>query len=119
MWSLDYVQVPMEPTNESKEVRSQNNSPMKATPLHNHRLTKQINISIDSSSTLMKSGSESSLSEDGNNKKIESSCKEWRSEQQDEKETCSDEEQHAPPVPVRRRRSRIHGGFRKSEGVQV
>lgn len=74
----------------------------------------------------MKSGSESSLSEENTRRTSierqisnESSTKEWRSEQQDEKETCSDtEESSMPPVaPVRRRRSRVHGGFiRKSEG---
>lgn len=46
----------------------------------------------------------------------EGSPKEWQREQQDEKETCSDGEDSTPPVPpVRRRRSRVHGGFR-SEG---
>ncbi|XP_074038577.1 WD repeat and FYVE domain-containing protein 3-like isoform X1 [Leptinotarsa decemlineata] len=74
-------------------------------------------------SSLMKSGSESSLSEENvkssvdRQKSNDSSTKEWRSEQQDEKETCSDTEECAPPVaPARRRRSRVHGGFRKSEG---
>lgn len=49
----------------------------------------------------------------------EGSPKEWQREQQDEKETCSDGEDSTPPVPpVRRRRSRVHGGFR-SEGKCV
>lgn len=49
----------------------------------------------------------------------EGSPKEWQREQQDEKETCSDGEDSTPPVPpVRRRRSRVHGGFR-SEGKGV
>ncbi|XP_018577977.1 WD repeat and FYVE domain-containing protein 3 [Anoplophora glabripennis] len=136
MWSIDYVQVPDEDsTNTSiqkspieskspKSPKSSNESTVKAAPIH-HRLVKQINVSSDSSGLcLMKSGSESSLSEDNTRRSSvdrqrsdESSSKEWRSEQQDEKETCSDTEETAPPVaPVRRRRSRIHVSFRKSEG---
>ncbi|XP_074035631.1 uncharacterized protein isoform X1 [Leptinotarsa decemlineata] len=55
-------------------------------------------------SSLMKSGSESSLSEENVKSSVDrqksnySSTKEWRSEQQDEKETCSDTEECAPPV---------------------
>jgi hypothetical protein len=118
MWSIDYVQVPDETSTQREEIK-QHQSPVRPNPIH-HRLVKQINVSNDSSLSLMKSGSESSLSEDNNTRPAldqrESSCKEWRSEQQNEKETCSDTEDPAPPVPVRRRRSRVHGGFRKSEG---
>ncbi|XP_044260057.1 WD repeat and FYVE domain-containing protein 3 isoform X2 [Tribolium madens] len=116
MWSIEYVQVPDE-TNTNVEPKHQ--SPAKPTPIH-HRLVKQINVSNDSSLSLMKSGSESSLSEDNNPRRPsidrQASSKEWRSEQQNEKETCSDTEEASPPIPVRRRRSRVHGGFRKSEG---
>lgn len=112
MWSIDYVQTPDNTAKESKD-KVQNQSPLRHAPIH-HRLVKQINVSNDSGS-FMKSGSESSLSEDANTKS-ETSCKEWRNEQQNEKETCSDTEDVSPPVPVRRRRSRVHGGFRKSEG---
>jgi hypothetical protein len=119
MWSIDYVQVPDETSTQREEIK-QHQSPVRPNPIH-HRLVKQINVSNDSSLSLMKSGSESSLSEDNNTRPAldqrESSCKEWRSEQQNEKETCSDTEDPAPPVPVRRRRSRVHGGFRKSEGT--
>nr|XP_008195320.1 PREDICTED: WD repeat and FYVE domain-containing protein 3 isoform X2 [Tribolium castaneum] len=116
MWSIEYVQVPDE-TNTNMEPKHQ--SPVRPTPIH-HRLVKQINVSNDSSLSLMKSGSESSLSEDNNTRRPsidrQASSKEWRSEQQNEKETCSDTEEPSPPIPVRRRRSRVHGGFRKSEG---
>ncbi|CAH0558995.1 unnamed protein product [Brassicogethes aeneus] len=121
MWSIDYVQVPDEDTKETKS-----NEPVKHAPIH-HRLIKQINISIESTG-LMKSGSESSLSEDNNHSRSPidkqrsdeiPSTKEWRSELQEEKETCSDTEEQVlvAPIPaVRRRRSRVHAGFRKSEG---
>ncbi|KAJ8966192.1 hypothetical protein NQ317_015412 [Molorchus minor] len=87
----------------------------------------QINVSNDSSGcSLMKSGSESSLSEDNTRSSLdkqrcdEGSSKEWRSEQQDEKDTCSDTEETLPPVaPARRRRSRVHVSFRKSEDTRV
>ncbi|XP_074041175.1 WD repeat and FYVE domain containing 3 bchs isoform X2 [Leptinotarsa decemlineata] len=132
MWSIDYVQVPEEeriittsckPVVESKSSKPCNEPATKPSPVH-HRLVKQINVSSTGSmSSLMKSGSESSLSEENvkssvdRQKSNDSSTKEWRSEQQDEKETCSDTEECAPPVaPARRRRSRVHGGFRKSEG---
>ncbi|KAG5870011.1 hypothetical protein JTB14_023053 [Gonioctena quinquepunctata] len=125
MWSIDYVQVPDETTNPTTTCKpiSETKSPKHCKPLH-HRLIKQINVSsIGSIGGLMKSGSESSLSEENMRSPVdrqrseESSSKEWRSEQQDEKETCSDIEECTPPlVPTRRRRSRVHGGFRKSEG---
>lgn len=136
MWSIDYVQVPDEDSTntsvqkspvESKSPKSpkpSNEPAVKTTPIH-HRLVKQINVSSDSTGLyLMKSGSESSLSEDNTRRSSvdrqrsnESSNKEWRSEQQDEKETCSDTEDITPPVaPARRRRSRVHVSFRKSEG---
>ncbi|KAF7272906.1 hypothetical protein GWI33_014343 [Rhynchophorus ferrugineus] len=130
MWSIDYVQVPIEtdqntPTekikSESKDLIT--NEPVRPSPSQ-HRLVKQIHVSHDSSGSLMKSGSESSLSEDLGQRNVvertksgESSSKEWQSEQQEEKETCSDgEEVVAPVAPTRRRRSRVHAGFRKSEG---
>lgn len=132
MWSIDYVQVPMEErdlpnlTKEEKETKCEKtNEPIvRPTPIH-HRLVKQINVSSDSSGSLIKSGSESSLSEDSNTRRGsvdrhrsgECSTKEWRNEQEEEKETCSDTEETLPPVAsIRRRRSRVHGGFRKSEG---
>lgn len=49
----------------------------------------------------------------------EGSSKEWHNEQQNEKEVCSDTEEtpaHPPIAAVRRRRSRVHCGLRKSEG---
>lgn len=128
MWSIDYVQVPREekemPTKETKSNEKQTEHVIKPTPIHN-RLVKQINVSNDSSGSLIKSGSESSLSEDcsirrnsiDRQRSGEKSSKEWRNEQQEEKETCSDNEEKIPQVPVRRRRSRVHGGFRKSEGI--
>ncbi|XP_044762510.1 WD repeat and FYVE domain-containing protein 3 [Coccinella septempunctata] len=127
MWCIDYVQVPNDDMNQIfkeslKEMRSLDNKPK---PI-NHKLVKQINVSNESSCcSLLKSGSESSLSEDNNSRKIpkivneEKTTKEWRNEQQNEKDTCSDTEEAtplSPPVPARRRRSRIHGGLRKSEG---
>ncbi|XP_050299394.1 WD repeat and FYVE domain-containing protein 3 [Anthonomus grandis grandis] len=125
MWSLDYVQVPIETCNPAKKdnnTKSNNNEPS---------LVKEKNTQQESGRNLMKSGSESSLAGDlGIKNKIEmvisceSSLKEWEREKQEEKETCSDGEEQsnnssspAPVAPVRRRRSRVHGGFR-SEGGQ-
>lgn len=125
MWSIDYVQVPMDEKDLALHLKREESLTPTKKPLALHsRLVKQINISNDSGSgtgssiSLMKSGSESSLSEDSAAKILkEGSPKEWRSEQEDEKETCSDsEEVKVPTAPVRRRRSRVHGGFRKSEG---
>lgn len=130
MWSIDYVQVPIDDAmafaaNSRPETpkRSETGKPL---AIHN-RLVKQINISVDSVGTLVKSGSESSLSEEGNLKggggerqaPSEISPKEWRSKLQNEKDTCSDNEEAVvvtPPVPPARRRSRVHSGIRKSEG---
>ncbi|XP_066149954.1 WD repeat and FYVE domain-containing protein 3 [Euwallacea fornicatus] len=137
MWSLDYVQVPIEDdqqkSTEILKLRTESESGVAdklsnetsiKTPVPHHRLVKQIHVSQESSRNLMKSGSESSLSGDAGPKtpKIEmiitceGSPKEWQREQQEEKETCSDGEE--PPVPpVRRRRSsRVHGGFRSEGG---
>lgn len=117
MWSIDYVQVPSEDqTNDTPPTPH-----TKPTPMH-HRLVKQVHISHDSAGSLMKSGSESSLSEDAavrvSIEKDGGSPKEWRKEQENEKEICSDveENQLPPPVAVRRRRSRVCVGLRKSEG---
>lgn len=118
MWSIDYVQVPSEDqTNEAPSA-----SLTKPTPIH-HRLVKQVHISHDSVGSLMKSGSESSLSEDAavrvSIEKEGGSPKEWRKEQENEKEVCSDVEENQLPPPVaavRRRRSRVCVGLRKSEG---
>lgn len=128
MWSIEYVQVPAEEKDGSYQTSKEETpkpaeAPAKPLSIHN-RLVKQVNISNDSAGSLIKSGSESSLSEDNTTtrgsidrqRSGESSSKEWRSEQQDEKETCSDTEESPPVVSVRRRRSRVHGGFRKSEG---
>ncbi|KAL1508880.1 hypothetical protein ABEB36_003702 [Hypothenemus hampei] len=129
MWSLDYVQVPIKDDQKSFKLidtipeKINNESTKPSSP--QHRLVKQINTSHDNGRNLMKSGSESSLSGDSTQKtKIEmvvtceGSPKEWQREQQEEKETCSDGEEPNPPIPpVRRRRSRVHGGFR-SEGGQ-
>ncbi|KAK9687952.1 FYVE zinc finger [Popillia japonica] len=131
MWSIEYVQVPAEerdgayqPVKEVKEEPAKPaDSATKPLSIHN-RLVKQVNISNESAGSLIKSGSESSLSEDNATRRSsvdrqrsgEGSSKEWRSEQQDEKETCSDTEDSPPVIAVRRRRSRVHGGFRKSEG---
>ncbi|XP_056639814.1 WD repeat and FYVE domain-containing protein 3 isoform X1 [Diorhabda sublineata] len=136
MWSIDYVQVPDEQSTNSINSKPpiEPKSPLSSklgesitrpSSIH-HRLVKQINVSsnssLGSSGNLLKSGSESSLSEDNTRNSIEKqmsneSSKEWRSGQQDEKDTCSDTEECLPPVaPARRRRSRVHAGFRKSEG---
>lgn len=132
MWSIDYVQVPIDEkdinitSKESKEGKWEkpNNTIIRPTPIH-HRLVKQINVSSESGGSLIKSGSESSLSEDSNarrasidrNRSGEGSTKEWRNEQEEEKETCSDTEESVTPVASsRRRRSRVQGNFRKSEG---
>ncbi|KAF5299222.1 hypothetical protein FQA39_LY02395 [Lamprigera yunnana] len=133
MWSIDYVQVPDEDEKEkinkeeAKPLTAENtktNKVIRPLPIHS-RLVKQINVSNDSiGSNLVKSGSESSLSEDSTvrrgsierQKSNEMSSKEWRSKQQDEKDTCSDSEEIIPPVPPIRRRSRIHASPRKSEG---
>ncbi|CAH1175861.1 unnamed protein product [Phaedon cochleariae] len=136
MWSIDYVQVPDEnsidkiastplenPPKSPNSPKPSNETVAKPSPIH-HRLVKQIHVlSTGSIGSLMKSGSESSLSEEGTRlnsvdrqKSDEGSSKEWRSELQDEKETCSDTEDCAPPVaPARRRKSRVQVGFRKSE----
>lgn len=110
MWSIDYVQVPSEGNETSTN---------KIAPIH-HRLVKQVHISNDSSGSLMKSGSESSLSEDTAAVRVSvESAKEWRKEQENEKEICSDIEENQLPPPVaavRRRRSRVAVGLRKSEG---
>lgn len=137
MWSIDYVQVPVDEKiancinqedNDEKNEKSPNNMLARPTPIH-HRLVKQINVSSDSGGSLIKSGSESSLSEDSNVRRGSlqrngsgegGSTKEWKNEQEDEKETCSDTEECVAPVPnARRRRSRVHATFRKSEGVNV
>lgn len=134
MWSIEYVQVPAEerdgayqPVKEVKEEPAKPaDSATKPLSIHN-RLVKQVNISNESAGSLIKSGSESSLSEDNATRRSsvdrqrsgEGSSKEWRSEQQDEKETCSDTEDSPPVIAVRRRRSRVHGGFRKSEGIYI
>lgn len=121
MWSIDYVQVPDENSSAETEKHPSKDTHQRPTPIH-HRLVKQINVSNDSAGSLMKSGSESSLSEDNSlakdKHKLEGSTKEWRNEQQNEKEVCSDTEEAPtpPPTAVRRRRSRVHAGLRKSEG---
>lgn len=129
MWSIDYVQVPIDDEcDDQQQVPSETTVRQeRPTPIH-HRLVKQVNVSSDSStggSLLIKSGSESSLSEDGRGVSIvdrelpPSACsKEWQRGQQNEKDTCSDgEEEITPPVPaVRRRRSRVSSAYRKSEG---
>lgn len=68
MWSIDYVQVPDEDistTPKSVEPKSPKpcNEVTKPTSIH-PRLVKQIHVSNDASVNLMKSGSESSLSEE-------------------------------------------------------
>lgn len=134
---MDYVQVPIDDdslNNSSKEdkpkatmtaSRNTNNSSessQRPTALHN-RLVKQINVSSDSSSGfLVKSGSESSLSEDTNTAADTISTKEWQREKQNEKDVCSDNEEASAPIPsssavIRRRRSRVNTVFRKSEGI--
>nr|CAI5836643.1 unnamed protein product [Callosobruchus analis] len=131
MWSIDYVQVPDDngtPKKQSIELKSpkspkspkpNNEIAVKQPSSAHYRLVKQIHISTEDGGSIMKSGSESSLSEDKSLDRYgEGSCKEWQNERQDEKETCSDTEESAPPVaPTRRRRSRMHPNFRKSEGT--
>lgn len=136
MWSIDYVQVPDEEEKDKEKILTnkeetkpttdqiKTNEIAKPLPIHS-RLVKQINVSNDSiGSGLIKSGSESSLSEDStvrrgsieHQRSGEISSKEWRTKQQEEKDTCSDTEEVTPPVPPVRRRSRIHASPRKSEG---
>lgn len=130
MWSIDYVQVPDDDSKDgfrSNPQTPKKNETAKPLPIYN-RLVKQINISNESiGSSLVKSGSESSLSEENTTKgsierqrPVEMSSKEWRSKQQDEKDICSDNEEvlaATPPIPPVRRRSRIHAAVRKSEGT--
>lgn len=138
---MDYVQVPIEddaaqqPQQLQKEttknteqttVATVAKNPTRPTPSALHgRLVKQIHVSSSgegAAGLLVKSGSESSLSEDSSQRRgsteCESSAKEWRSEQQDEKDVCSDNEDSTTPAlkdassqgdttVVRRRRSRV------------
>lgn len=135
MWSIDYVQVPDEQIINSKILSetSRTNSPKHAKPNNeafctsmttSRHLKKQSHVFNDEMKmSSLKSGSESSLTEDNlkafsnRQRSDDYSSKEWISEQQDEKETCSDTEECTPPVPpARRRKSRVQIGLRKSEG---
>lgn len=118
MWSIDYVQVPAEDSaiKVATPIEPRNRLPA--------RLMKQINVASQDLSvgspekSLKKSGSESSLSEEG--VLVEGgSAKEWVQGQHEEKETCSDDddERITPPTEVvLRRPSRVNPAFRKSEG---
>lgn len=138
MWSIDYVQVPDEqfnatkPIPDGKTVKSQkhskpnNDSFGQSAPSQRHLMKQTHVFNEDIRMASIKSGSESSLSEE-NLKSFSSrqrsddySNKEWINEQQDEKETCSDTEELVLPVaPARRRKSRVIMGLRKSEGRYI
>ncbi|KMR04720.1 wd repeat and fyve domain-containing protein 3 [Lasius niger] len=129
MWSMDYVQVPAEEEKpeevmaaekEKNEKQSTEENQTETTMKRVKELVKQMSISAEGSSILMKSGSESSLSETENAKEA--------SRLHEEKEECSDNESsngssnkpspqnnHASLV-VLRRKSRGNPMFRKSEG---
>lgn len=128
MWSMDYVQVPAE-DEKAEESDAKADVEAVSTNVKNdsentkkrvHDLVKQISMSTESSGMLVKSGSESSLSETENAKEA--------SRLHEEKEECSDNESsngssnkpihqsnHAATV-VLRRKSRCNPMFRKSEG---
>lgn len=135
MWSVDYVQVPDEQiaivksvseiknTHSPKHSKPNNETFNHSNPSQRHLMkqTHVFNEEIKMSS--LKSGSESSLSEDNlksfsnRQRSDDYSNKEWINEQQNEKETCSDTEECAPPIaPARRRKSRVQMSLRKSEG---
>lgn len=129
MWSIDYVQVPDEQSNITKSAAP---SPKHTKPNNEsfsgassqRLLMKQTHVFNDEMRlSSIKSGSESSLSEDNVKFSSRQKCddysnKEWINEQQNEKETCSDTEECASPVaPARRRKSRVNIGLRKSEGM--
>ncbi|XP_058804217.1 WD repeat and FYVE domain-containing protein 3 isoform X1 [Phymastichus coffea] len=127
MWSMDYVQVPAEEDkveevemnkNQNKEKCKEENK-KESTKKRVHELVKQMSISNESSGTMAKSGSESSLSEAENSKEA--------SRSHEEKEECSDNEssngsvnklspQSNASTVVLRRKSRGNPLFRKSEG---
>ncbi|XP_029662380.1 WD repeat and FYVE domain-containing protein 3 isoform X2 [Formica exsecta] len=129
MWSMDYVQVPAEEEKpeevtvvekEKNEKQSTEENQTETTMKRVQELVKQMSISAEGSGILMKSGSESSLSETENAKEA--------SRLHEEKEECSDNESsngssnkpspqnnHASLV-VLRRKSRGNPMFRKSEG---
>ncbi|XP_044743172.1 WD repeat and FYVE domain-containing protein 3 isoform X2 [Chrysoperla carnea] len=130
MWSIDYVQVPADENLDNKdknpitpnEITNNRNRPQSN---QHSRLIKQINVSSQDNSVgspVRKSGSESSLSEEGVLIEGES-AKEWVQGQHEEKETCSDDEEHQSSPPstekvVLRRPSRANPVFRKSEGFK-
>ncbi|XP_071644042.1 WD repeat and FYVE domain-containing protein 3 isoform X2 [Temnothorax longispinosus] len=127
MWSMDYVQVPSEEekpeevtTAKEKNEKQSTEGNQTETKKRVQELVKQMSISAEGSGALMKSGSESSLSEAENPKEA--------SRLHEEKEECSDNESsngssnkpspqnnHASLV-VLRRKSRGNPMFRKSEG---
>ncbi|KAH0568814.1 WD repeat and FYVE domain-containing protein 3 [Cotesia glomerata] len=128
MWSMDYVQVPAEEEKpeelaEKKAVKKQPSTEeerTESTKKRVHELVKQMSISAEESSLMMKSGSESSLSEAETLKEA--------SRLHEEKEECSDNESSnssnnkvcsknaQSPTVVLRRKSRGNPMFRKSEG---
>ncbi|KAL2720725.1 WD repeat and FYVE domain-containing protein 3-like isoform X1 [Vespula squamosa] len=128
MWSMDFVQVPAEEEQleefyGDKEGQDDPNVQVdqsESTKKRVHELVKQMSISTEGSGMLMKSGSESSLSEPENTKEA--------SRAHEEKEECSDNESsngsnnkslshcnHASAV-ILRRKGRGNPMFRKSEG---
>lgn len=137
MWAIDYVQVPddqIKATKSNSENKNSNspkhskpdNESFSPTVSSQRHLIKQPNVFNDEvRMSSLKSGSESSLNEDSSKfsskqRSDDCSSKEWISEQQDEKETCSDTEECAPPVaPARRRKSKVQMGLRKSEGWRL
>lgn len=134
MWSIDYVQVPDEQFNtlktnpdgkavDSPKHSKPNNESFNQSVTQRHLMKQTRVFNEDIRMTSIKSGSESSLSEENlksfptRQRSEDYSNKEWINEQQDEKETCSDTEELVPPVaPARRRKSRVSMALRKSEG---
>lgn len=111
MWSMEYVQVPKVPlskessvskecTDEKNKDVGESNSMLKTRPIAVQRLVKQLSISsetINEQGSVMKSGSESSLSEHEPKtpiKKIEGS----------DKIIFADENDPNPPIPVMRKK---------------
>ncbi|XP_014604234.1 PREDICTED: WD repeat and FYVE domain-containing protein 3 isoform X1 [Polistes canadensis] len=128
MWSMDYVQVPAEEEQSeevyaNKEGQDDTNVQVdqsESTKKRVHEFVKQMSISTEEAGMLMKSGSESSLSEPENTKEA--------SRAHEEKEECSDNESsngsnnkslshcNHPTAVILRRKSRGNPMFRKSEG---
>lgn len=141
MWSVDYVQVPkddrvsislsisvgVEEEKEEEKIKEDKSVNKDRKSRVHEQLVKQMSISAEFEPnspvlvTKSKSGSESSLSEDGkekdNEEDIEDRPKQKKEPdvQTEEKEACSDEEPSVPVVLRRRSSARANPQFRKSE----